>query len=295
MLKKPILILYKDLIQPLNTTRKSIMEMKEKIEQEEVEEVLLEAFVVFSISRFESMLYTIITYFLKKVPDKIDSKDIKLLKEEILSDEPLDLFIERKVNNIMYERIDEILSYFSLVLSIKLDIDKATLDEFYEFKESRNLLIHNASKVNMRYLDKCPNFKRASEVGSKITFEQSYVHKSILNILDIIANVEQKLKVKYSHYTEVRAYRALWNYIFSSPILKFDDYWDVDNIKDKLIMKTTEYEKAISSSEKMYLGIWRVHYNGNAELLKGFNMHTISEKNKMIFLLETLGDLYLGS
>lgn len=294
MSKRPTLILYKDLIMPLDISKSSIKEMIGRIEEGVRDKILLESFVVFSIARFESMLTTIITYFLNKVPYKISSKEIKLLKEEVISDNPLNLFIEREINNVMYSSFDKILSYFCSVLSINIDVDRNKMDRFYEFKESRNLLIHNDSIVNNRYLDKSVNFKRENTLGKEVTFEEEYVVKSITNMLDIITNIEQGLSEKYSQYTEIRAFRELWNYIFSSPILKFDDYWHVDIESNKLRMKDPKYESSISNSEKMYLGMWRVHYNGNANLLNGFNMHSITDKNKMYFLLETLGDLHLG-
>lgn len=294
MSKRPTLLLYKDLIMPLDKSKNSLKEMISKIEEGGSDKVLLESFVVFSISRFESMLANIMTYFLNKVPYKISSKEIKLLKEEVISDNPLSLFIEREINTVMYGSVDKILSYFCSVLSINVDIDKNKMNRFYEFKESRNLLIHNDSIVNTRYLDKCVNFKREIRPGIKLTFEEEYVVESISNMLDIITKIEIELSGKYSHYSEIRAFRELWNYVFSSPLLKFDDYWHVDTESNELRMKEPKYKFNISSSEKMYLGMWYVHFNGDANLLNGFNMHSITEKSKMYFLLETLGDLYLG-
>ena len=60
MTKKPILIVYKNLIEPINIARKSLLEMKEKVSSHSVENILLEAIAVFSITRFESMISKII-------------------------------------------------------------------------------------------------------------------------------------------------------------------------------------------------------------------------------------------
>ena len=88
-----------------------------------------------------------------------------------------------------------------------------------------------------------------------------------------------------------KAIRGLWGYVFQTPILGFDDYWEEDSTEDTVRLKTTEFRVGISGSEEIFLGIWLNHYNqSGSSYLKDFSLPRLDETNqsKLLWLLNVL-------
>lgn len=293
--KTPPLILYKSLINPLESTENSLKDIKEIANSKSVDGILLHGLLVLSLSKFETMLSETLGYLLKKIPEKLDFKDVKITKEELLSGDLIANKVEEKINTLMYSRIDVLISSFIEITSINSFENQDQLHRLIELKETRNLLVHNELKVNNQYLDKCKGYKRGNGLGSILKVDKIYFNESIDLLLKFVLFFKAEIEKKYSKFTKVKLFEDLWDYIFSSPVLEFGDYWIIDKDIDDIFMQYSDYEGSISHSEKMFLGIWRSHYNGNADYLAGFNMTAITDKAKVYFLLDVLGEIRLGS
>jgi hypothetical protein len=160
-------------------------------------------------------------------------------------------------------------------------------------------LLHNDLVVNSSYIGKAGKLKRSNRIGDKLKITKDYLNESLKNVSEIITEIEERIDSKYSKYTKTRALRELWKFMFTSPIMPFDDFWtvSVENEKSEgiVIAKKSSLEGQISNSERMFLGMWRTHFNRNTEYLSNFSMYSLDIENqeKMLYFLSIVDDLRL--
>jgi hypothetical protein len=286
--EKPILLTIYELRKPIKNTKNKLNEIFEELKKENLRAITIQGLFVLGISSFEIMISEILTYFLNCIPQKLEMKDVKISKEDLLNVDLVSVFVEKAIISLLYKRFDEILDGFFNLLSIDFKSKDNIVDKLVEMKETRNLLLHNNLVVNNLYLEKTLNYRRATQNNGTLKIDSEYTFNSLLNLLLLVNEIEDGINIKYSNYTKIRVLRDLWDYLFDSPVLKFDDYWLVDEDKDEIIsLKHCKYENQISSSERMFLGVWRSHFNNNTEFLNYFNMRTLSSDNqrRMLYFL----------
>ena len=150
-----------------------------------------------------------------------------------------------------------------------------------EFRARRNLLLHNGLVVNEAYQESSGLAEPPSK-GTYLKIDQNYLHNSLATLLGVMMAAKESLSKKYKHYTKIKAAKALWAYLFKSPVMPFEDYWHVDEKADAVVAsKTGKHESVISSSERLLLGLWRSHFNGDSDLLTGFNMRRFDRANQV--------------
>jgi hypothetical protein len=127
-----------------------------------------------------------------------------------------------------------------------------------------------------------------------LPLKQKYVSEACESLMLLIGDLEGRMRAKYASYTRLAALRRLWEYLFSSPIMAFDDFWIADAEKDKVIaLRVSPLEKQLSSSEQAFLGIWRAHFNRwENSSLDAASMYglDIDHRRKMLWFLATLAD-----
>ncbi|WP_338542307.1 hypothetical protein [Paenibacillus tundrae] len=135
-------------------------------------------------------------------------------------------------------------------------------------KETRNLLVHNDLKVNEIYLAKCKNYKRASDkdINKYIDFDEEYIKECLNLCVDFMDSyLLTKLQMKYKDYTKIKAMKEIWDYLFDTPILKFDDFWEHDGTYLNYFKMDEETLKAkitmCSTTEKMSLFYLLIQYS----------------------------------
>jgi hypothetical protein len=289
----PILFTVNKLLYPIGLSKSKIAEVKEIVEQEEnKKEIVFQGFFVLVVSYFENMITDILTYYLKKVPYKIDCKEFKFTKDEFFNNDLISLQIEKFVHTLSYKPFQEILDCFFKTLSIDSGYRDKYVTELIEIKERRNILIHNNCIVNRIYLEKT-GIKDNDRLNKKLLIDKGYLLNSISTIHDFISCIEKSLKEKYSKYTKIKLLKDLWKYIFTSPVLQFDDYWIYNEEKDEVgAMNHPACEDSISHSEKMFLGIWRSHFTFGVKI-DGFSIKGLDNENKkkMLFLLSNADEI----
>ena len=122
----------------------------------------------------------------------------------------------------------------------------------------RNCLIHNSGFTTKDFSDRVSIYKH--EINQRIDFNERLITQFINDYLLFFDFLEEKIlkNIDYIKGTEIDKLRNLWNQCFNSNLLIFDEYWVVDEERDLIIdIKYPEYESSISSSEKVYLSIWR--------------------------------------
>jgi hypothetical protein len=154
-------------------------------------------------------------------------------------------------------------------------------------KETRNLLLHNNLLVNSFYIKRAGRLRRDADNG-KLPLSQAYVIDGCKNLQALVQELQDRLNSKYSSYTRLAALRRLWEYLFSSPIMPFDDLWIVDEANDVVsAVKESRYEKRIARSERLFLVVWRAHFNSWRHPGGHMLMYSLDSENrqKMLWLL----------
>ena len=229
---------------------------------------------MFLVSALETMLNDTYIYFLQAFPEAFDFKDAKFSKEEILASTLAIDLIERQIekNAIAqaYGSFPDLLKAFTKALGIaEPPLADDMVDRVIEVKETRNILLHNNLVTNRQYVVRAGQFRRTDHEDRKLPLTQEYVESACEYVGTLIEDLRSRISVKYETFTRVAAFRKLWDYLFSSPILQFDDYWTIDEEKDQFSsLKVSPRETMLSSSEQTFLAVWRMRFNGWNNLTK---------------------------
>ena len=252
------------------------------------DEKYIEPIFVYSYSIFESTITEILRYYFNAFPEKID-KNINIGKEELLSTsmthDILLSYVEEYSRKYSSKALSEYLHFFEKTLDIKISLDLLLVDKI---SNQRNIIMHDSFKRDLLslyiYNEKLPCSNRA--------VLQSYV-RFLNELLDIISD---KICSKYAAYTKERLVRCVWNSVFSSPILRFDDIWNFDTngaLSIRNFEAIKEKVKDISRTERLFLAIIFQQFNNNIneELfsfreLPPFVSLDNESKNKLIKLID---------
>jgi len=167
---------------------------------------------------------------------------------------------------------------------------REALQKIEEISLYRNALIHKGGKVNVEIYEKAKAFKFWSN-GSEIIFTSEMVTVFTTEFRNFFIYLEEEIKKTYRFYSSIsniEKLRELWNDYFSltDNASKFENYWEIDIDNDLIIgIKSPEYN-CMSSSEELFLSIWRHQYYDVIKT-KEFLVCSISD-------LDKFGILYKG-
>lgn len=251
------------------------------------DEKYIEPIFVYSYSIFESTITEILRYYLNAFPEKIN-KNINIGKEQLLSTsmthDILVSYIEEYIRIYSSKTLSEYLRFFKETLDIDASLDLPLVDKI---SKQRNIIVHDNFKRDLLSLY-INNVKAPCSNGAELL---SYI-RFLNEILDIIS---AKICSKYAEYTKEKLVRCVWNSVFSTPVLRFDDIWNFD-VNGALFIKNfetiKEKVKIISSTERLFLAIIFQQFN-NSINEKLFSFREIpsfvsldnESKNKLIELI----------
>lgn len=251
------------------------------------DEKYIEPIFVYSYSIFESTITEILRYYLNAFPEKIN-KNINIGKEQLLSTsmthDILVSYIEEYIRIYSSKTLSEYLRFFKETLNIDVSLDLPLVDKI---SKQRNIIVHDNFKRDLLSLY-INNVKAPCSNGAELL---SYI-RFLNEILDILS---VKICSKYAEYTKEKLVRCVWNSVFSTPVLRFDDIWNFGTngalfIKNFETIK--EKVKVISSTERLFLAIIFQQFN-NTINEKLFSFREIpsfvsldnESKNKLIELI----------
>ncbi len=106
--------------------------------------------------------------------------------------------INRHLSNKFYKGMSNILKDLLKTLNVKLDKDLETIvGQINEHSLSRNLIIHNKSKVNSEYIQKSGQYSRFDKAGANIEISEDYLFQQVDNVLFFMQEIRKKLsKIK---------------------------------------------------------------------------------------------------
>jgi len=281
---RPILLTCKNLTKPTIQALDRI----EKIRQRKVEDsdsIILEGLFVLAVSSFEHSILDTIKIYLSFIPEKLDIKSENLSKDDLINGEPLAQAIENKVNAISYKNISDILNYFISLTSIESDfITDGDLDSLLEIKATRNLLIHNNLVVNNIYKETAGSKIREPDHTGRLKIDNDYLLSTLVSLKTVLENIQVKLNLKYSSFTKIKATKNLFDYLFNTPILRFEDIFKFDEKTDSIFAYDSKKVKRIkdnlSSSESLFFNIWLAHFTGSEFSLNGGAIFNLGSKRR---------------
>lgn len=141
--------------------------------------------------------------------------------------------------------------------------EKESIIKLEEISLYRNALIHNGGKVSIEINERVKYLKPKTD--KNLIFDSELIRLFIDEYKKFFQYLKNEIKITFSSFKDlsvIEKTKILWKECFSSPILQFEDYWEIDREHDLIKgVKYPEIEKSISSSEKVLLSIWRHQFD----------------------------------
>ncbi|MBZ9730782.1 hypothetical protein LB467_13890 [Salegentibacter sp. JZCK2] len=292
-MERPILLLKKELINPIEQALDRIEKIRQRKMNNE-DSIILEGLFALGVASFEHSIIDTLRILLNYIPDKLDVKSENISKQHLIDGNPLEKAIENKVNSVSCKNLPDIIRYFTTISGIPENIvTEDELAELIEIKATRNLLIHNNLMVNSFYRETSGTKVREGQ-GSKnrLVINQDYLFESLVIMRSVLGKFKHELNLKYNDFTKIKAMKSLFSYIFQTPVMKFENEFEVDEDRDVIInlKPETSMKGRLSSSETLFYNIWVAHSHGNKfEFDRGY-FYGLDNRNrkKMAFLIEKL-------
>lgn len=287
----PCLLVMRKLVRPLQQTEAEVAKLTARLQNaDDKDTVLLQGLAVLGLSYLETGLADCLRYYLQHFPQKLKAEELKFTKDVFMQEqfELLEHAIDNFLQNAAYKSFEDYLGLATDVLSIQAAIPATTLGLVREFRARRNLLLHAGLAVNDRYLASAGTLDKPPRRGARLDMKRDYVVKALGAVTDLLVAIRIALETKYHTYTKIRAARELWAFLFQSPVMKFDDFWHLDEANDQICgFKKVKHEPALSGTEQLMLALWRSHFGGRDQIVKGFHMRLFDDtrRTKVLYFL----------
>lgn len=248
---------------------------------------------------FESSIRELMRIVLVSFPEKLFKESCTISKDQIcaVADKGHSVIIDNELYSIFKEGVRVQLERLLKLLfdkeyrnknsnnknAIEQEV-KETIVKIEEISLYRNALIHNGGKVSIEINERAIFFKSTNS-KNRLMFDSNLIKSFIKEYSCFFAYLEDGINKTFSPYqslSQIEKVKKLWEYSFSSPILRFGDYWEIDNEYDLITgIKYPDVECCISGSEKILLSIWRHQFDDSIKtqefLLCSVNYHKIYE------------------
>lgn len=164
---------------------------------------LFEAFLVNSVSQFESFLADVLITFLSHYPLRITEtvqgvpgcpsifpRDLVVAPDK---DQLLQRVFADHVMNVFRQRPSVYMAYVVKLLSIKNDPSFA---DFYEVAATRDLVVHNNCIANSLYIEKAGGKARGS-LGTKLSVDKDYYYDALAKLKKVSGAIKRDIERKY--------------------------------------------------------------------------------------------------
>lgn len=164
---------------------------------------LFEAFLVNSVSQFESFLGDVLIAFFSHYPLRI-TESVQgvpacpsISPKELIVAPDKDQLIQRvfsdHVVNVFRQRPSVYMAYMVKLMSIKSD---PSFDYYYEVAATRDLVVHNNCVVNALYVDKAGTKARGA-LGAKLVVDKAYYYDSLAKLKKVSGAIKRDVEKKY--------------------------------------------------------------------------------------------------
>jgi len=164
---------------------------------------LFEAFLVNSVSQFESFLGDVIIEFLKHYPMRVTETTQgmpacpNISPRDLVAATDKDALLQRvfsdHVANVFRQRPSLYMAYLSKLLSIKND---PSFGDYYEICATRDLVVHNNGVANALYIEKASTKARGAR-GEKLTVDKEYYYDALAKLKKVSGAIKRDVEKKY--------------------------------------------------------------------------------------------------
>jgi len=146
---------------------------------------------------FNGFIYLILSKDIRRIKctvsgiDLIRKYDIIDIVDATSKDEIIDQIIKKNIATLFYASPQKQKEYFQSALGINLPEDY--WDNWFEFKATRDIIVHNSGKINELYLLKANKLARG-QINQYITIDENYFSNSIALMKSIIGKSETQAK-----------------------------------------------------------------------------------------------------
>lgn len=151
-------------------------------------QLLYKSSFVMLICYFDFLISDLIHYYYRTYPQNLPGKEltISLSELELCSDveDARDSLINKKIDSVLYGSLESQKNYFSNDLRINIAKDHINWAAINEAVERRNIIVHNNSIINRRYLQNIdlsavPDNKKNIKEGREIDIKDKYFNSRI--------------------------------------------------------------------------------------------------------------------
>jgi hypothetical protein len=295
----PSLITIYELERPAILAQQQLKNITQSLDESNGDDYVLKGLFTLAISQFETMLNDLLINILQFYPEKLQmikqpaqderSQQLGVGQEQMLNGDMIRQVIESAVNRLAYSNLDNFLEKFVKVFAIDgavLGLKQHT-DLLIEYKETRNLLLHNNLKVNEIYLKKTRGVKRANIPGCKLPVDREYVQGALKLISELVDNIIIQIRTKYGKFTVLPLLKKIFDFNFTSPIIRFENFCHLNEATD-IYDGPFNFPNGRSSSENIYLEFWRAQRMGTP--VENYSLVRLSGGRKLAFLTEVFGE-----
>ncbi|MBD8496904.1 hypothetical protein [Paenibacillus arenosi] len=286
----------------LSSIDRSVNKLHEIISKLSDDNLINQGLFLMSTTFFEATLRDVMNKILISNPEKlkkdnftINKYDLSSLGDSII----LKNVIENELFNLFKGNVKEQLIYIiELIANIKSSNlkNKSKNEEIInviikcsDISIYRNCLVHNLGEKSKNF-DESVQYYISED--NKLNFSTQLIKIFIEDYLSFFKMLKEKIQKnsEFKEKTRLERLRQLWDDCFGSPLLNFDDYWLTD-IKQDLIVKIKypDSEHGLSSSERIYLSIWRHQYY-NSIKTEEFLLCSVDE-NKLYKIYKVLSEV----
>lgn len=152
-------------------------------------DILLQSLVTTAVSAFEVVVSAVLNDYYRTHPGAMGASEKEFSLDDLNAFDSLDdattVAIQRRVERLLFESFEEWSNEFDKRLKLPFEslcIDWTATRELFA---RRNLLIHNAGKVNQVYLARMGYQDKSIPVGTVLTVDEEYVRAAIDNLLTL--------------------------------------------------------------------------------------------------------------
>lgn len=213
-------------------------------------------------SALEVLLNDASIRFLISYPSHISSKTT-ITFDMIVENDSMSTIIkqsaEKIINEFSYKDLKTYLENIYDVFGEKFNLDNKKINFLVEGKASRDIFIHNNSKINSVYIRKAGKYARYSEEGKDIEFSEDYL-KNIRDYIKFLAdNFKENCLNKYNIDTPENVFKKMWEMSSLNNIVPFEKAWILE---DGRLSFNSEFSYGFSSSENALYRFFKYIYHG---------------------------------
>ena len=250
-----------ELINNLGANINKIKEIQPKVDRDNYE-----AYFIYAFALFESALCEAMRHMLSAFPEKISSEKQFPLSNDVIYNNMfspqaiLSMLIDSEIKKIGKGSAQTVIAEAERICAIKASYEQNRLEDISYF---RNLLTHANTPSQKEYL-------LGPQSNSKKDYNLELAKEDMTYLIGVLEIFSSEIANKYSKYTTIRLLETLWNTLFDTPLLKFEECVFIracatgDDRRKMVGFNFDHIERAstsISSSEKFYLSMILQQYN----------------------------------